>query len=45
MKNYANNFKTQFTEDKKLMDQLERSQEENIRKTQAENNRLAKLQK
>lgn len=45
MKEYANNFKTQFSSDAKILDQIQNEQETNIRKTQAERDRLHKLQK
>ena len=44
MKQYANNFKTQFEKDSKMMNNIEKSQEDNIQKTEKENERMAKLQ-
>ena len=44
MKHMANNFKTKFEQDQKLMNQIESKQETNIVKTEAEHKRITQLQ-
>lgn len=44
MKQMANNFKTKFQEDQKLMKDIETKQETNIVKTEKENKRITALQ-
>lgn len=40
MKELANNFKAQFKEDEKKMNQIESVQDENLKKTEAERKRM-----
>lgn len=44
MKQMANNFKTKFEQDQKLMNKIETKQETNIDKTEKEHKRITQLQ-